>query len=121
MDVAREKDEAPDADPTARRAPRFGSYMGVFYVLAIVGILTWTVLRDAGTGPAFDRLRPGMSPTQVAALLGVPRSETVEDSRTVQTWRNPDGGTFVIEFQDRKLVRKLETHKPSAGPERPHL
>jgi hypothetical protein len=95
-----------DSPPPTRSTPRFGSYLGVFYVVAIVGVLSWAVLRDTGTTQAFERLRTGMTTTEVAALLGVPRTETADGPRVVQTWRIPDGQTFVVEFEDGKLVSK---------------
>ncbi|MFO0889110.1 MAG: hypothetical protein U0790_08210 [Isosphaeraceae bacterium] len=91
---------------TKDRTPRFGSYIGLFYVAAIVGVLSFAVLRDSGTGHAFDRLQTGMTPTEVAALLGTPQAATAEGPRTIQTWRIPDGQTFVVEFIDGKLVQK---------------
>ena len=47
-----------------------------------------------------------MTPTEVAALLGVPRSETKIGSKRVQVWRIPDGLTIEVEFQDGKLLSK---------------
>lgn len=102
----REQGRSVDEVPTGQRNPRFGSYTGLLYVAAIVGVLSWAVFRDTGTTHAFDRLQPGMTPTQVAALLGVPRSETTEGARTVQTWKIPDGQTFVVEFREGRLVQK---------------
>ena len=91
---------------SAKRPPRFGSYLGLFYVAAILGVLGFAVLHDTGTGHAYDRLKPGMSPTEVAALLGVPRSETKSGSRVVQVWRIPDGFTIEVEFSNGKLLSK---------------
>ena len=65
-----------------RAAPRFGSYIGLFYVAAILAILGFAVFHDSGTGHAYDRLRPGMTPTEVAALLGVPGIETRSGTRS---------------------------------------
>jgi hypothetical protein len=113
MDEVRDRGTERVEDAGAgKRPPRFGSYLGLFYVAAIAGVLTWAVLRDTGTTHAFDRLEPGMTPTQVAALLGVPRSETTEGPRTVQTWKIPDGQSFQVEFESGRLVRKARTSGP---------
>jgi hypothetical protein len=103
-----ERIRGSDLSDAEKRPPRFGSYIGLLYVAAILGILSFAVLRDTGTGHAFDRLQPGMTPTEVASLLGVPRSESKEGNRLVQTWRIPDGQTYVVEFSDGKLTQKLK-------------
>lgn len=94
------------AEASEKRSHRFGSYIGLFYVAAILGILCFAVFHDTGTGQAYDQLKPGMTPTEVAALLGVPRSETKSGTRVVQVWRIPDGFTIEVEFQDGKLLSK---------------
>ena len=97
------------AEAFENRPPRFGSYIGLFYIAAILGILCFAVFHDAGTGHAHDQLKPGMTPTEVAALLGVPRSETKSGTHVVhvvQVWRIPDGFTIEVEFQDGKLLSK---------------
>lgn len=109
MDELRESGSGSMPGSPPKQAPRFGSYIGLFYVAAILGILSFAVLRDTGTTHAFDRLRAGMTPTEVAALLGVPRSETNEGSKVVQAWRIPDGQTFEVEFQDGKLIQKRKS------------
>ena len=78
----------------------------MFYVAAILGVLGFAVLHDTGTGHAYDRLKPGMSPTEVAALLGVPRSETKSGTRVVQVWRIADGFTIEVEFLQRQAPPK---------------
>jgi hypothetical protein len=113
MDKGRNRGEAcVEGAAAGTRAPRFGSYIGPFYVAAIIGVLCWALLRDTGTTHAFDRLEPGMTPTQVAALLGVPRSESTEGPRTVQTWIIPDGQTYRVEFEAGRLVRKVRIARP---------
>ena len=94
------------AEAFEKRPPRFGSYIGLFYVAAILGILCFAVFHDTGTGHAYDQLKPGMTPTEVAALLGVPRSETKSGTHVVQVWRIPDCFTIEVEFQDGKLLSK---------------
>jgi len=94
------------AEASEKRPPRFGSYLGLFYVAVILGILGFAVFHDAGTRHAFDQLKTGMTPTEVAALLGVPRSETTSGTRIVQVWRIPDGFTIEVEFQDGNLLAK---------------
>ena len=99
-------DNESRAEASEKRPPRFGSYIGLFYVAVILGILCFAVFHDTGTGHAYDQLKPGMTPTEVAALLGVPRSETRSETRVVQVWRIPDGFTIDVEFQDGKLLSK---------------
>ncbi len=94
------------AEASEKRPPRFGSYIGLFYVAAILGILCFAVFHDTGTGHAYDQLKPGMTPTEVAALLGVPRSETKSGTRVVQVWRIPDGFTIEVEFKTASSYRK---------------
>lgn len=106
MDANRNREQHSLGDSGTGDSPRFGSYTGLLYVAVIGGVLCWALLRDPGTTHAFDRLEPGMTPTQVAALLGVPRSETTEGARTVQTWKIPDGQTFVVEYREGRLVQK---------------
>ncbi len=114
MDEMRETGSGSTTGSTPKQAPRFGSYIGLFYVAAILGVLSFAVFRDMGTTQAFDRLRTGMTPTEVAALLGVPRSETTEGTKTVQAWRIPDGQTFVVEFRDGKLIEKRKSLEDAA-------
>ena len=57
---------------SAKRPPRFGSYLGLFYVAAILGVMGFAVLHETGTGHAYDRLKPGMSPTKSRPSLGFP-------------------------------------------------
>ena len=71
-----ELDEHTKADTAGKGQPRFGSYLGLFFVAAILGILSFALFHDSGIGHAFAGLKPGMTPTEVAAVLGVPRSET---------------------------------------------
>ena len=95
--------------------PRFGSYIGLCFIVAMIGILGFEVFHDSGVTQAFNELKPGMTTTEVAALLGVPRSETKAGALTVETWEIPDGHTIVIEFQDGKLTsreRRARTGRP---------
>jgi hypothetical protein len=94
--------------------PRFGSYIGLAFILAMIGILSFAVFHDSGVTQAFNELKPGMTTTQVAALLGVPRTEAKSGARTVQTWEIPDGHTIVVEFQDGKL--KMKDRKAREAP-----
>jgi hypothetical protein len=99
-------DRPANADAADKHPLRFGSYIGLFYVVAILAILSFAVFYDTGAGHVFDRLEPGMSPTQVAAILGAPRSETKSGSIVVQTWRISGGQTLEVEFQDGRLTAK---------------
>jgi hypothetical protein len=107
-----------DRDTSADRAepdqPRFGSYIGLFYTAAIIAILCFAVFFDTGSGGAFDRLRRGMTPTEVAAIIGSPRSETKSGSHLVQTWHIAGGSTFEVRFEEGKLTAKqrLDTAAP---------
>ena len=92
---------------------------GWFYVAAILGILGFAVFHDTGTGHAYDRLKPGMTPTEVAALLGVPRSETKSGTRVVQVWRIPDGFTIEVEFSNGKLLSKERVAAARNGARKP--
>jgi len=98
-------DEQAKTDSAGKRQPRFGSYIGLIFVIGILGILSFAILHDdSGIGHAFTKLKPGMTPTEVAAVLGVPRSETKSGPSLTQTWRMPDGVTFQVSFQDGKLI-----------------
>lgn len=100
-------DEPTKTETAGKGQPRFGSYIGLIFVIGILGILSFAILRDdAGIGHAFTKLKPGMTPTEVAAVLGVPRSETKTGPSLVQTWRMPDGVTFEVRFQNGRLTSK---------------
>ena len=99
--------ERTKADTAAKGQPRFGSYIGLVFVVGILGILSFALLHDDfGTGHAFKGLKPGMTPTEVAAVLGVPRSETMSGSRVVQTWWMPDGPIFEVSLPGGKADRE---------------
>ncbi|HWT83623.1 MAG TPA: hypothetical protein VN648_33060 [Candidatus Methylomirabilis sp.] len=109
-------DEHTNADTAGKGQPRFGSYLGLFFVAAILGILSFALLHDSGIGHAFDGLKPGMTPTEVAAVLGVPRSETRTGPRLVQTWRMPAGFIIEVRFQAGKLIAKERRAEVSPAP-----
>ncbi len=110
-------DEPMKADAAGKGQPRFGSYIGLFFVVGILGILSFAILHDdSGIGHAFTGLKPGMTPTEVAAVLGVPRSETRTGPSLVQTWRMPDGIIFKVRFQDGKLIAKERRAEVSPEP-----
>lgn len=111
-----ELDEHTKAETAGKGQPRFGSYLGLFFVAAILGILSFALLHDSGIGHAFTGLEPGMTPTEVAAVLGVPRSETRSGPRLVQTWRMPDGIIFKVRFQDGRLIAKERRAEVSPAP-----
>jgi hypothetical protein len=96
--------------------PPFGSYIGLFFAMAMVSILSFAFIYETGSGHVLDRVKPGMNPTEVAAILGVPRSENRLGDRLVQDWRFPDGSSVEIVFQDGKLVSKSQ---PAVG-QAPH-
>ncbi|MGZ3300076.1 MAG: hypothetical protein ACXWO1_09770 [Isosphaeraceae bacterium] len=109
--------EHTKADTAGKGQPRFGSYLGLFFVAAILGILSFALLHDdSGIGHAFTGLKPGMTPTEVAAVLGVPRSETRSGPSLVQTWRMPDGVIFKVRFRDGKLIAKERRAEVSPAP-----
>jgi hypothetical protein len=111
-------DRDPPADATEHDQPRFGSYIGLFYTAAILCILSFAVFIDIRPGHAFDRLQSGMTPTEVAAILGAPRSESKSGTHLVQTWHVPDGSTLEVEFEQGKLAAKqrMATAKGSSKP-----
>jgi hypothetical protein len=110
-------DEHMKADTARKGQPRFGSYIGLFFVVAILGILSFAILHDdSGIGHAFTKLKPGMTPTEVAAVLGVPRSEMKTGPSLVQTWRMPDGIIFEVSFRDAKLIAKARRAEVSPAP-----
>jgi hypothetical protein len=112
MENGQERTEAMEESDS--RQPRFGSYIGLAFILCMIGILAFEVFHASGVTQAYNELTPGMSTTAVAALLGVPRSETKSGSLTVQTWEIPDGHTIVVVFQDGKLTsRELKTRGES--------
>ena len=47
-------DEHTKADTAGKGQPRFGSYLGLFFVAAILGILSFALLHDSGIGHAFE-------------------------------------------------------------------
>jgi len=105
------------ADPAGKGQPRFGSYIGLIFVVGILGILSFAILHDdSGIGHAFTKLKPGMTPTEVAAVLGVPRSEAKTGPSLVQAWRMPDGVTFKVRFQDGKLIATERGAEGSPAP-----
>jgi len=110
-------DEHMKAETAGKGQPRFGSYIGLVFVVGILGILSFAILHDdSGIGHAFTKLKPGMTPTEVAAVLGVPRSETKTGPSLIQTWRMPDGIIFKVRFQDGKLIAKERGAEVSPAP-----
>ena len=97
----------PDSDPTESKQPRFGSYIGVCFVVAILGILSFALFYDVRPGHVFDRLQPGMTPTEVAAILGVPGAEARSGNRVVQTWKSYEGEHIEVAFEGGRLVSKI--------------
>lgn len=104
MEPARDQEQV--IEEAERTQPRFGSYLGLFFITAMIGILCFELSHDSGVTQAYKDLQPGMTTTEVAATLGTPRSETKSGDITVQTWQIPDGHTIVVEFQDGKLLTK---------------
>jgi hypothetical protein len=88
--------------------PPFGSYIGLFFAIAMLGILGFSFFYETGAGHVLNRVKLGMNPTEVAAILGVPRSQNRVGSRMVQDWHFPDGSSVEIVFQDGKLVSKSQ-------------
>jgi hypothetical protein len=105
-------DNNRDSEASEAMSPRFGSYVGLVYIVAILCILSFAVFYDVRPGHAYDRLREGMTPTEVAAILGVPRSETRSATLIVQTWPEPDGHIIEIEFHAGKLATKRRNKAP---------
>jgi hypothetical protein len=98
------QDDQESADGSEVRVSRFGSPVGWVFVVAIFLILGFAVFFDVRPGHAIDRLRPGMSPTEVAAILGAARSELRSGKRLVQSWRLPQGTSLEVEYEDGRLV-----------------
>ena len=96
------------ADMEKKSNPPFGSYIGLFFAIAMFGILGFSFFYETGGGHVLNRVKPGMNPTEVAAILGVPRSENRAGDRLVQDWHFADGSSVEVEFQDGKLVSKSE-------------
>ena len=110
-------DEHTEADTGEKGQPRFGSYIGLIFVGGILGILSFAILHDdSGIGHAFTGLKPGMTPTEVAAVLGDPRTEKSTGPSLVQTWRMPDGVIFKVMFRDGKLTAKELAAEVSPAP-----
>jgi hypothetical protein len=107
--MSSDPDQDGVADLPEPGQPRFGSYIGLVYTIAILGILSFAIFYDVRPGHAFDRLHEGMTPTEVAAILGVPRAETKQGTRIVQTWQVPDGSTLEVQFEGGKLAAKHKT------------
>jgi hypothetical protein len=101
---ARHDDETVDAN--ALRHGRLGSPVGWIFVAAILCILAFAIFFDVRPGHVIDRLRPGMTPTEVAAILGVPRAESRTDRRLVQRWHLPEAGSLEVEYEDGRMVSK---------------
>jgi hypothetical protein len=89
-----------------RSLARFGSPVGWVFVGAILLILGFAVFIDVRPGQAVDRLRTGMTPTEVAAILGAARTESRSGRRLVQTWHLPHGETVEVEFDEGRLVSR---------------
>ena len=56
----------------------------------------------------FDKIRTGMTQAEVTAILGEPRSSSVDVAiffGTASTWKN-DGTTITIQFANGKVVAK---------------
>ena len=96
------------ADMEKKSNPPFGSYIGLFFAIAMLGILGFSFFYETGGGHVLNRVKPGMNPTEVAAILGVPRSENRVRDRLVQDWHFADGSSVEIVFQDGKLVSKSQ-------------
>ena len=52
-------DRDPSGGSPEKRPPRFGSYIGLVYVAAILGVLGFAILRDPGTGHALPPAQAG--------------------------------------------------------------
>ena len=104
--MASAQDQVHATEEAEKSQPRFGSYIGLFFIVAMIGILCFELFHDSGVAQAFNELKPGMSTTQVAALLGSPRSETKSGAQTVERWEIADGHSIMVEFQDGKLTKK---------------
>jgi hypothetical protein len=104
--VAQAQHEGHETRSLEDRHSRLGSPVGWFFVLAILGILGFAIFFDVRPGHAVDRLRPGMTPTEVAAILGAARSESRSGRRLVQTWHLPQVGSLQVEYEDGRLVSK---------------
>ncbi len=111
-----ESGHAPSADADGRSPPPFGSYSGLFFAIAMLGILGFSFFYETGAGHVLNRVKPGMNPTEVAAILGVPRSENRVGDRLVQEWHFPNGSNVEIVFQGGKLISKSEQQ----GRQTPH-
>ena len=87
MECAQDGQQA--IDQSDKTQPRFGSYIGLFFILAMIDILCFELSHDSGVKQAFNDLKPGMSPTQVAANLGVPRSGRSQERRRFNDGKSP--------------------------------
>ena len=103
-----EPGHAPHADADGGSQPPFGSYIGLFFAIAMLGILGFSFFYETGAGHVLNRVKPGMNPTEVAAILGAPRSEYHIGNRLVQDWHFADGSSVEIVFQDGKVVSKSQ-------------
>ncbi len=96
------------ADARSERRGSVGSPIGWMFVAAILCILAFAIFFDVRPGHAVDRLRPGMTPTEVAAILGAARSESRSGRRLVQRWLLPQVGGLEVEYEDGRLVSKRQ-------------
>jgi hypothetical protein len=100
--------QARGADSDGRSQPPFGSYIGLFFAIAMLSILGFSFFYETGAGHVLDRVKPGMNPTEVAAILGVPRSENRVGDRLVQEWHFPDGSSVEVVFHEGRLISKSQ-------------
>jgi len=65
------------------------------------------------TKSVYDKLRVGMTQSQVQAVVGNVKPSghaTVNEVPvTADTWENPDGSWFNVKYRDGKLVDKMQS------------
>lgn len=87
----------------------------------IAQVAVAAMLLTAGHAAAGDKVRPGMTPAQVEAVLGKPAARARFNDRLLIRWERPGGKkkaeprTYVFDEKER-LVGPLRAEGPGAPP-----
>lgn len=91
--------------------PKSISQLLLIIAILLVGIaygLSNKTSRDNLTRAEYERLKPGMSVVQVESILGAGTETEQYMERKTFIWKNPNGSTITVIFEDGKLVQKQQ-------------